>query len=325
MAPWARWVERGWQQGARHSARVVGQVLAHAAEQRLPPAAAGDWLPGVASCAAGMRRFRLYRPPGVRRGEHLPLLVMLHGCGQDAHGFARLTRMNRVAARERFLVLYPEQDRLSHAQGCWHWYDTRSGRAWREVAMILAAVDQVCLTQPVDRQRVAVAGLSAGASMAALLAIRHPDRFRAVVMHSGLAPGAADTRLSALGAMQGQREALRRVAEGVPDDPADWPPLLVIHGRRDGIVQHDNGRAAASLWAETAGARAGVTRTVQRGRRHPMAVTDYKARGGRLVARQVEVERLGHAWSGGAAGEPHADASGPDASRLVWGFVSKQF
>jgi poly(hydroxyalkanoate) depolymerase family esterase len=292
-----------------------------------------------------MRRFRLYRPPGVRRSERLPLLVMLHGCGQDARSFARLTRMNRLAARERFLVLYPEQDRLSHGQGCWHWYDTRSGRAWSEVAVILAAIDQVCLLHPADRQRVAVAGLSAGASMAALLAIRHPDRFRAVVMHSGLAPGAADSQLSALGAMQGQRQAMRRVAEGmspsgrpkgeyrraqpegtpVSTDPTRWPPLLVIHGQRDGIVAPDNALAAATLWADSAGARPSVARTVQRGQRHPMAITDYKARGGRLVARQVDVARLGHAWSGAAAGEPHGDAAGPDATTLAWRFVAKQF
>jgi poly(3-hydroxybutyrate) depolymerase len=58
--------------------------------------------------AAGMRRYRLYRPPGIQFGEKLPLMVMLHGCSQDAKSFARSTRMNIIAARERFMVLYPE-------------------------------------------------------------------------------------------------------------------------------------------------------------------------------------------------------------------------
>jgi hypothetical protein len=39
----------------------------------------------------------------------------------------------------------------------------------------------------------------------------------------------------------------------------------------------------------------------------------------------MEVTRLGHAWSGGAARQPFSDPSGPDASRLVWAFVAKQF
>ena len=59
--------------------------------------------------------------------------------------------MNRIAARERFLVLYPEQDRLANAQGCWNWFDTRSGRAYGEAQLIMAAVEQVCLLYPVDR------------------------------------------------------------------------------------------------------------------------------------------------------------------------------
>jgi poly(3-hydroxybutyrate) depolymerase len=76
--------------------------------------------------------------------------------------------MNRVAVRERFLVLYPEQDRTANAQGCWNWYGTRTGRADREAASIDAAITQICLTQPMDAERIVVARLSAGASMATL-------------------------------------------------------------------------------------------------------------------------------------------------------------
>ena len=37
-----------------------------------------------------------------------------------------------------FFVLYPEQDRLSNVQGCWNWYDTRTGRAQAEAHSISA-------------------------------------------------------------------------------------------------------------------------------------------------------------------------------------------
>jgi poly(hydroxyalkanoate) depolymerase family esterase len=291
--------------------------------QRKPSPGTGDWLPGVAMGATGARRFRLYRPPGLKAGERLPLLVMLHGCGQDADSFAASTRMNRVALRERFLVLYPEQDRLANAQGCWNWFDTASGRAQGEAALIMQAIDQVCLLHPVDRARVAIAGLSAGASMAALLVTQHPERFKAVAMHSGIPPGTASTRLSALGAMRGRRASLPLAATPATM-AASWPPLLVIHGAADGVVSPDNGTAAARLWADAAGAVAGTPRRVQRGRRHPMAVTDFKCRG-RTVATLVQVEQLPHAWSGGAARQPFSDALGPDAARMVWAFVSRQW
>lgn len=37
------------------------------------------------------------------------------------------------------------------------------------------------------------------------------------------------------------------------------------------------------------------------------------------------VAGMGHAWSGGAEGMPFSDATGPDASALIWAFVKRQF
>jgi poly(hydroxyalkanoate) depolymerase family esterase len=228
-----------------------------------------------------------------------------------------------VAARKRFLVLYVEQDRLANAQACWNWFDTAGGRAYGEAALIMSAIEQVCLLCSADPKRVAIAGLSAGASMAALLVTRHPERFKAVIMHSGIPPGTAHSSLSALGAMRGGR-----ATQPLPVTPlsmADsWPPLMVIHGGADPIVSINNGRAAAQLWADAASAQAGQPRVVQRGQRYPMTVTDFKHQG-RLVATLVDVGPLGHAWSGGAADQPFSDAKGPDASRMVWAFAARQF
>ena len=296
---------------------AVAQAIQPAVDKRRPPPGAGSWIAGIAIGPAGVRRFRLYRPPDVKFGERLPLMVMLHGCGQDAKSFAMSTRMNRIAARARFLVLYPEQDRMANSQGCWNWFDTSSGRAYGEAALIMKAIDQVCLLYPVDRARVAVAGLSAGASMASLLVTRHPGRFKAVVMHSGIPPGTAHSTMSALGAMHGRR-ATRPLAA------TPLPPLMVIHGGIDPVVSPANGHAAVQAWAEAAGANAGEGRHVQRGNRYPMTVTDFKHRG-KAVATLVEVQRLGHAWSGGAAKHLYTDGQGPDASRMVWAFAAKQF
>ncbi|MFN7122292.1 MAG: alpha/beta hydrolase family esterase [Hydrogenophaga sp.] len=306
----------------RAQTRAATTAVKRATTPKPPPATPGDWLSGMALGPGGARRYRLYRPPDLQSSERLPLLVMLHGCGQDAAGFALSTRMNALARRERFLVLYPEQDRLASAQRCWNWFDTRSGRAHGEVALILAAIDQVCLLQPVDRACVALAGLSAGASMAALIASRHPARFKAVVMHSGIAPGAADSTATALAAMRGHR--MPAPWSPAPGQLLPLPPLLVIQGGRDAVVAASNGAAAAGVWALAGGAAAGTPRSQQRGQRHPMQVTDFKHRG-RTAVTLVQVDQLGHAWSGGAPHQPYSDAQGPDASRLVWSFVSKQF
>jgi poly(hydroxyalkanoate) depolymerase family esterase len=314
---------------AKASTKRAAAVARRPAVRAARPRAAsstGDWLSGIALGPTGARRYRLYRPPGIGRTETLPLMVMLHGCGQDAESFAASTRMNAIAARERFLVLYPEQDKLSNAQGCWNWFATRSGRARGEVAAILSAIDQACVLYRADRTRVAVAGLSAGASMAALLAVAHPARFAAVAMHSGVGPGMASSSATALAAMQGRRRATPiQVAEGEA-----LPPLLVIQGTQDRIVAPSNGPAAVASWvaagdaASGTPARAAAPRRVRRGQRHAMDVTDFKRRG-RLVATLVEVAGLGHAWSGGAARQAFSDPSGPAASRLIWAFAARQF
>ena len=323
----------------------------------------GQWIAGVAPGPAGARRYHLYVPPGLtlKAGEKLPLLVMLHGCGQTGRDIAALSHMNLLAARERFLVLYPEQERLANAHGCWNWFDLRKGKTDAEAATLLAAIDLVARRQPVDLGRVAVAGLSAGASMAVWMAAQYPERFRAVAMHSGVAPGTAESSATALVAMQGRREAHlpdpatpapsdhkqavsakarplkaaasagagvaggpRAAQKPTPVPPRALPPLLVIHGDADGVVSLRNASATAVLWADAMGASAGPARTLQRGQRHAMQVTDFKARG-RTVVTLREVKGLAHAWSGGAAGFAFSDPAGPDASALVWAFAARQF
>jgi poly(hydroxyalkanoate) depolymerase family esterase len=268
-------------------------------------------------------RFHLYKPPRIKAGERLPMVVMLHGCGQNAAEFATVTRMSRLALKERFCVLYPEQSGLANPQRCWNWFETDRGRAFAEADLIFKAVDQVVQLHPVDRARVIIAGLSAGASMAALLALRQPALFQGVVMHSGIPPGTAHSTATAIAAMRGRLTTppLAILPHGAAPG---LPPLLVIQGDADGTVSPANARAAAGTWAQATGALASAPRAVQRGQRHPMWVTDFKRHGNTAVT-LVRVAGLGHAWSGGAPGHAYSDARGPDASRMVWAFARRQF
>lgn len=336
MATFTRAVQRNLKtltKATVRSRRRAAASLPRAARRpRTPPTGPGDWIGGMALGPAGARAYHLFCPAGLKlqSGERLPLLVMLHGCGQSGRDFAASTRMNRLAARERCLVLYPEQDRLANVQGCWNWYERRSGKAVAEAATLMAMIDQVLLLYPADRARVALVGLSAGASMAALLAAHYPSRFQAAAMHSGVAPGAAQSGATALSAMQGLRSpavvaaATVGKAVGAALHVAHLPALLVVHGDADRVVAPSNASASAQSWALASGASPGPTRTLQRGKRYAMRITDYR-RQGQVVVTLCQIEGLGHAWSGGPAKQPFSDAAGPDATRLVWGFVARQF
>ncbi|MDA7416291.1 PHB depolymerase family esterase [Xenophilus arseniciresistens] len=304
------------------STRKAGEAVRKAARGSAgrPPPGPGDWLQGLALGPAGPRRFYVYRPPGLRppAGQRLPLLLMLHGCGQDARDFAVGTRMNRIAARMGFLVLYAEQDRVAHAQGCWNWFATRSGRAQGEALTLLSAVDQACQFYGADPARVAVAGLSAGAGMAAFLASQWPSRFCAVAMHSGVGPGAASSTATALQAMQGLRAPQVRPPHASVA-PA-LPPLLVLQGDSDRVVDMRNALALCQAWAQASGATIGAPQLRQRGQRRAMLWQDWRLRR-QLRVRCITVQGLGHAWSGGSARGSFTDPQGPDGSALVAAFV----
>jgi poly(3-hydroxybutyrate) depolymerase len=101
--------------------------------RRKKPISRGQWLSGEHRSSSGMlvyapmispvRGYQLYFPTGYQQDERLPLVVMLHGCKQDAESFAAGTRFNALADRERYLVLYPEQVRLANPYRCWNWFD----------------------------------------------------------------------------------------------------------------------------------------------------------------------------------------------------------
>ena len=67
-------------------------------------------------------RYKLFIPSAYQ-GQPLPLIVMLHGCGQDADDFAMGTGMNELAEEYQCLVLYPEQSSDANWNRCWNWFE----------------------------------------------------------------------------------------------------------------------------------------------------------------------------------------------------------
>src|SRR4051812_17609192 len=177
---------------------------------------------------AGRRlRFDVHAPRGVEPGTAVPLVCMLHGCTQDAAGFAVATRMNEAADRHRFAVVYPEQQRGENPQACWNWFlPEHQARGAGEPAAIAATVREVMgTTSPwtIDSRRVFVAGLSAGGAMAAILAATHPDLFAGVAVHSGPADPPAPRGGAALSGVGPGAEG----ADGGGPAPPAGPPRAV--------------------------------------------------------------------------------------------------
>jgi len=262
------------------------------------------------SNAAGRRQYRLYVPAGTA-STPMPLVVMLHGCTQDADDFAAGTQMNALAERHRFLVAYPVQPKQANPSKCWNWFrPSDQSRERGEPSLIAGITREIIATHDVDPSRVYVAGLSAGGAMAAIMIDEYPELYAAAGVHSGLAARCAHDLPSALAAMKGgMPPAKTRRAQG--DSFAPQRPMIVFHGDADATVHLSNaGRILRGFEAQHDGTD--VERRSGTGGRH-CTVARLVSRGG-VDAELWTIHGAPHAWAGGSARGSYTDASGPDAS-----------
>ncbi|MDM0037661.1 PHB depolymerase family esterase [Variovorax sp. J22G21] len=244
-----------------------------------------------------------------------PLVVMLHGAGQDPDDFAVGTRMNAAAERHGFIVLYPAQSAQANMQRCWNWFEqAHQMRGQGEPARIADLTLRIVREHQVNPDRVYVAGLSAGGAMAALLGELYPDVYAAVGVHSGLAARAGSNLSSALAAMRGTVVRADTAASGMP--------TIVFHGDKDATVNPVNGRHVieASLGLDcpyVSGESTGPD-----GRR--ATCRTHSRDGSGVCGKHWTLHDAQHAWSGGSSEGSFADPFGPDASEEMLQFFSGQ-
>lgn len=314
-------------------AAVVATLAAvsDAAADELP----GRWIESRVDVGGTGRDYKLYVPSGYH-GEPVPLVVMLHGCGQGPDSFADSTRMNRVAEEARFLVLYPAQSITANGLKCWAWYaPDNQQRDGGEPQLIVRALQQVERQFAVDERRVYVAGLSAGASMAAILAACYPDVFAAAAVHSGTMVKSAESLTDAKRVMEKgeapEPERLANEAWSCSGKQRLPIPIMIWQGQDDKVVNRANGdelvrqfvRLNALAEKGSIGSSALQPATQSQGKvpgGHAWALTRYAIQGQQPLVDYYRVSDMGHAWSGGKADSLFADAKGPDASRLIWDF-----
>ena len=264
------------------------------------------------------RSYKLYVPQGDREGR-TALVVMLHGCMQGRDAFAAGTRMNEIAERDNFLVLYPAQSVYAHTLGCWNWQDPDHQENGKGVPSVIAGMTQTVAEEyEIDPDCVYIAGMSAGGAMANIMGETYPDLYAAVGVHSGLGYKAAHNLSSSVTAMRRGGT----VSSGAV-------PTIVFHGDADTTVNVSNsGRLqerldGADTFAEgSEGASPGPTEVIEDRAPGGLRYTRYVYAGGESGAAMERwiVHRMGHAWSGGSAKGTYTDARGPDASEEMLRF-----
>lgn len=293
------------------------------------------WQQYTYSGPSGSRAYFVYTPNTYQVGTAVPLIVMLHGCGQTPIDFAASTQMNQLAEEYNFIVVYPQE---TSSNGCWNWFS--SANQFRDrgepaiIAGIVKAVEQNTSQWTIDPKHIYVAGFSAGAAMAGIMGVTYPDIFAAIGVHSGIEYQAATSINSSFKVMrQGGPDPIQQgqVAYDVMGSLAHVVPTIVFHGMRDGIVSPINSDQTVQQWMETdLLASNGVYNADFN---NPNSVTPGQVLGGRSytiytwndtkgneVQAYWKINDMGHAWSGGSYGSSYSDPQGPNASLAMYTF-----
>jgi poly(hydroxyalkanoate) depolymerase family esterase len=270
------------------------------------PAAAASLqeVTGFGSNPGALRMYR-YVPDGLPAGR--PVVVALHGCTQNAAGYAAGTGWTSFADRWGFSVVLPQQQSGNNPSQCFNWFqsaDIERGRG--EAASVAQMVDRQLADVSGDASRVYVTGLSAGGGMTAVMMATYPEKFAAGGVVAGLPYGCAQAAGSPyvcmyVGATQTPRQWGDRVRAARPGYTGPWPVLTVLHGTADYTVKPVNMTDLVEQWTDVHGAdtAADVTDTVAG---HPHQV--YRGPGGGAVVETYSLTGMGH-------GQPVDPGSGP--------------
>ncbi len=199
----------------------------------------------------GALRARIYIPAGLP--EDAPLVVVLHGCTQNAAGYDTGSGWSQLADRHGFALLFPEQTRSNNANLCFNWFqpeDTRrdAGEALSIRQMIGAMVD----AHAIDPARIFITGLSAGGAMTSVMLATYPELFAGGAIVAGLPYDVASNMPQAFDRMRGHgmpgERALADLVRGASDHKGPWPILSVWHGTADATVSPGNADAIVAQW-----------------------------------------------------------------------------
>ena len=194
--------------------------------------------------------------------ESLPrapaLVVVLHGCGQNAAAYDFGTGWSTLAKRYGFALLMPEQQGSNNAHTCFNWFnpgDVARGRG--EAASIRQMVARMVADHKIDPGRIHITGLSAGGAMTSVMLAVYPEVFASGAIIAGLPYGIASNVREALGGMM---QSTSRPAGQLGDfvrkaskHKGPWPKVSVWHGSADRTVNPGNANEIVKQWLDVHG------------------------------------------------------------------------
>jgi poly(hydroxyalkanoate) depolymerase family esterase len=274
--------------------------------------------------ASRARHYLVHLPPAYRRGRRLPVVMILHGCDQDHRQIQQVSDFDRVADEHGIIVVYPfvtsyDGPRLANCWGFWNSTHNQSGAG--EVEDLWAILTEVRARYGADPNRLHVAGLSSGASMAVALLVTRCNRIASGAEIAGLAY--TETPL-ALGCVRPQYKSTTEIVAAMDREMGRkkrLAPLMIVHATGDRVVSVRAAERLRDSWAESFAVDAARPSWSASGNTSgtPWQHRRYVDTAGQCAIETLLLDHDHHGWYGGAGGR-YGFADAPDVSAKIWRF-----
>jgi len=236
-----------------------------------------------------------YMPSGISGSA--PLVVVMHGCTQNAITVATQSGWNTLADRHKFYVVYPEQNSANNSSTCFNWFLSGDiNRSQGEAGSIKQMVDYMKTHYTIDTTQIFATGLSAGACMTTVMLACYPDVFKAGAVMAG-APYKAGAN-----ALYGYTTTITPQAWGdsvktaYPSYTGAYPKVAVFQGSADPVVNPANETEIMKQWTNIHGANQTAAATVTSFNGNPYVTKNtYNDTNGDEIVETYTITGMGHA------------------------------
>jgi poly(hydroxyalkanoate) depolymerase family esterase len=193
-----------------------------------------------------------YAPKNIN--DTAPMVVVLHGCSQFAKQAAELTGWNQLADEYGFYVMYPQQHITNNPSHCFNWFKSNEiERGKGECESIRQMTEYMQKKFKVDKKKVFITGMSAGAAMSVVMIATQPAMFKAAAIFAGGPYKPGTNIFSSSGSMvwgvnKTPEEWKELVWKENPAFKGRYPKVLVFHGTNDPVVNFKSANEIIKQW-----------------------------------------------------------------------------
>ncbi len=172
--------------------------------------------------------------------KNKPLVVVLHGCNQNAKHIDNITMWSDLAKQNNFCVIYPQQKLINNPNLCFNWFQEKNQNSEDEILSIYTMIKFVRDTFNIDTTNIFLYGVSAGANTTNILCANFPWMFKASAVAAGSPYKAAygENTLKYIGKpiIKTETEWGDLVRHQNPNYYGAYPKMIFMHGTKDFIV-----------------------------------------------------------------------------------------